>query len=121
LIQLPLPNRSFERSPVAITEATRHKLYQRLEAVLGHDEATILMEHLPPVGWADVATKRDVDDLRAATKHDLDDLRAAIAAVEERLGLRMDLAIERALRQQTYRLMGFFTAMMAVTVAAVRI
>jgi hypothetical protein len=77
-------------------------MYQRLEEVLGREQAATLMEHLPPVGWADIATKRDLD------------------ALEERVALRVDLAIERALRQQTYRMMGFFTAMMAVTVAAVR-
>jgi hypothetical protein len=52
-----------EGSAVAITEEGRHHLYQRLEEVLGREEATTLMEHLPPVGWADVATKRDLDAL----------------------------------------------------------
>ena len=46
---------------MAISEESRHHLYQRLEQVLGAAEATVLMEHLPPVGWADVATKRDLD------------------------------------------------------------
>jgi hypothetical protein len=32
--------------------------------VLGQDHATVLMEHLPPVGWGDVATKRDLDHLK---------------------------------------------------------
>ena len=62
---------------MAITEENRHQLYQRLENVLGHDEATWLMEHLPPLGWADVATKRDLDQLAAATKRDISDLAAA--------------------------------------------
>ena len=44
---------------MAITEENRHSLYNRLEQVLGPEEATVLMEHLPPVGWADVATKSD--------------------------------------------------------------
>ena len=48
---------------MAISEESRHHLYQRLEQVLGTREATVLIEHLPPVGWADVATKRDLDAL----------------------------------------------------------
>jgi hypothetical protein len=54
---------------VTIDERTRHQLYLRLEAVLGAEEATTLMEHLPPVGWADVATKHDLHALE--TRMDL--------------------------------------------------
>lgn len=57
-----------------MTEESRHKLFQRLEEVLGPEQATTLMEHLPPVGWADVATKRDLEALAVATKRDLDAL-----------------------------------------------
>ena len=46
---------------MAIDERSRHELYVRLEGVLGPEAASTLMEHLPPVGWADVATKRDLD------------------------------------------------------------
>ncbi|MEO7804784.1 MAG: hypothetical protein ABIS18_10860 [Actinomycetota bacterium] len=49
---------------MAIDERSRHGLYLKLEQVLGSDEATTLMEHLPPVGWADVATKHDLEQLR---------------------------------------------------------
>lgn len=62
---------------MAITEEARHHLYQALEQTLGPDEAATLMEHLPPVGWADVATKRDLDMHAAATKQDLDSYAAA--------------------------------------------
>jgi hypothetical protein len=31
------------------------------EEVLGHEQATVLMEHLPPTGWGDLARTRDVD------------------------------------------------------------
>ena len=65
---------------MTITDADRHRLYDALVATLGEQEAAILMEHLPPVGWADVATKTDLDHLRAATKTDLEHLRAATKA-----------------------------------------
>jgi hypothetical protein len=52
-----------------ITEESRFELYEKLRKALGAEEATTLMEHLPPVGWADVATKRDLE--RLATKDDL--------------------------------------------------
>ena len=60
---------------MTITDADRHRLYDVLVATLGEQEAAILMEHLPPVGWADVATKTDLEHLRAATKADIDGLR----------------------------------------------
>jgi hypothetical protein len=68
---------------MAVDERSRHQLYQRLEAVLGAEEATILMEHLPPVGWADVATKRDLDALEAANRREHDQLTQATEAVRK--------------------------------------
>jgi hypothetical protein len=50
---------------MAVDEHTRHQLHQRLDQVLGDQHATTLMEHLPPVGWADVATKQDLVHLEA--------------------------------------------------------
>jgi hypothetical protein len=46
---------------VAISEEDRHQMYSKLEEVLGAQVANTVMEHLPPVGWADIATKRDLD------------------------------------------------------------
>ena len=48
---------------MVVDERSRHELYSRLEEVLGPDAATTLIEHLPPVGWADVATKNDLAGL----------------------------------------------------------
>ena len=62
---------------MVVSEESRHVLYQRLEEVLGRQEATTLMEHLPPVGWADVATRRDIDELHHEIEvmhHDFDGL-----------------------------------------------
>jgi hypothetical protein len=39
----------------------RRSLHDRLEASLGADEAALLMDYPPPVGWSDVVTKRDLD------------------------------------------------------------
>jgi hypothetical protein len=48
---------------MALDERARHELFLRLQEVLGPERAETLMELMPPVGWADVATKRDLDAL----------------------------------------------------------
>ena len=48
---------------MVLDERSRHELYLKREEVLGPEQATTLMEMLPPVGWADVATKHDLDQL----------------------------------------------------------
>jgi len=59
------------------TEAGRHRLYETIKEQWGEQNADELMSYLPPVGWADVATKGDLDALRVATKQDLETLRVA--------------------------------------------
>ena len=74
---------------MAISEESRHRLHLKLADVLGPDEAGLLMEHLPPVGWADVATKHDLDHLAALTKRDIDQfgttLQLEMARMETRI------------------------------------
>ena len=62
---------------MVVDERSRHELYRRLEEVLGPDAATTLIEHLPPVGWADVVTRHD------------------LTALEQRIDLRFDRVNER--------------------------
>ena len=62
---------------MALDERARHELFLRLEQVLGPESAETLMEMMPPVGWADVATKRDLD------------------ALEERMDLRFEIVDQR--------------------------
>ena len=56
---------------MAISEESRHEMYVKLEEVLGARVAATVMEHLPPVGWADVATKRDLDLLGVDMRSEL--------------------------------------------------
>ena len=67
---------------MSIEERDRHLLHGRLEHVLGTDEAATLMGYLPPVGWADVATKQDLEIVRrevAELRTDIRELRTDAA------------------------------------------
>jgi hypothetical protein len=49
---------------VSVSEFQRHQVFQWLEQAMGSEKAAIMMDLLPPVGWSDVATKADVDNVR---------------------------------------------------------
>lgn len=83
---------------MAVDERRRHQLYRKLEEVLGTDEASTLMDHLPPVGWADVARKSDIEALRREMVH-----------LEERLSDRFDAKLESKLNSQTKTLVALMT------------
>jgi hypothetical protein len=53
------------RKTMAVSESQRHELYARLEEVIGKEHAETIMSLLPPVGWADVATKSDLDAMES--------------------------------------------------------
>lgn len=102
---------------MALDERARHDLYLRLEEHLGPEAATTLMEHLPPTGWADVATRRDLDQLRAVTEADLDRLRADIHHVEAILEVKIDRAAERT-RADLHKAINTHTVAIVFTVMA---
>ena len=80
---------------MALDERARHDLYLRLEEHLGPEAATTL-RHLPPTGWADVATKHDLDRLRMATRSDLDQLRTATRSDLDHFAEVMRLEVARS-------------------------
>ena len=73
---------------MAVEERQRHDLHARLEQVLGPEEASTLMSYLPPVGWADVATKRDLDHFADRLRIEFRD-----ALHEEATSVRRDLNV----------------------------
>ncbi|MGH2703153.1 MAG: hypothetical protein ACRDJ2_15430 [Actinomycetota bacterium] len=95
---------------MAIDERSRHALHTKLEELLGPEDASVLMEHLPPVGWADVATKRDVDNLAVAM-----DLK--LEALENRLLATFRAELNAQTRAMVHWLI-FATSASTVTVAA---
>lgn len=92
---------------LVIDEAARNELYNRLEAAIGAGSTSTLMSLLPPVGWADVATK---DDLRVLERTMRADLRRGMS------DLRAD--VHNAMRQQTLALIGAMLAISGLTVVA---
>lgn len=73
---------------MSITEAERFTMHAGLQENLGEEVANILMEHLPPVGWADVASKHDLIAFETRT-----DMR--FVSLEERMSLRIENLEER--------------------------
>jgi hypothetical protein len=94
---------------MVLDERSRHQLYVRLQEALGPEAATTLMEHLPPLGLADVATRRDL----ALLKADLD-------ALEQRLELRLEASEHKLLAAFRGELQAALTAQgrqLAITLA----
>ena len=73
-----------------ITEETRRELFVKLREVLGVDDAEALMAHLPPVGWADVATRADLTHLEGQLRSHIVKARADLSI--EISNVRTDVA-----------------------------
>ena len=125
---------------MAVTEESRYQLFQRFEEMLGREGVSTLMELLPPVGWADVATKRDLDHLHAVldakidtafgaldSKIDMafgtldakiDTSFGALDAKIERVGVDLRAEMFREQRNQTLAIIGANTTITALLLAA---
>ncbi len=71
------------------TEAERFQMHESLIHTHGKEVADIIMEHLPPTGWGDVARRSDVAGLQVLTKKDIDMLRISMAGDMEALRLEI--------------------------------
>jgi hypothetical protein len=80
---------------MVVDERSRQALYRRLEEILGPDAATTLIEHLPPAGWADVATRHDLADLEQRTGMRFDRVDDRFDRIDERFDERLNRMDER--------------------------
>lgn len=65
---------------MTVDERERHDLYARLIEVLGEEAAMTLMNHLPPSGWADVATKHDLESLSREMRAEIAGIRGEVSS-----------------------------------------
>jgi hypothetical protein len=86
---------------MSVTEFERHQLYSWFEEHMGQDRATTMMNLLPPMGWGDVATRRDlhllearIDTLESRIDAKIDTLESRIDAKIDTLEARLDAKID---------------------------
>lgn len=90
---------------MAISDHDRYELYRWLEESAGAEVAETMMAHLPPVGWADVATKRDIEMVELRIDRSADQLRAEF---------------QSGLRTQTLVILGLNASMLGAALALLR-
>ena len=106
---------------MAVDERRRHEMYLAFEELVGGEVATTMMEHLPPVGWADVATKHDVQREVAMVRNEMHagfvELRAEMHAGFA--GLRTEIAqsSQRVLMWTAGIMLSGFVALFVATIA----
>jgi hypothetical protein len=110
---------------MTVEERSRRHLQEALVHSIGADQTDTLMGYLPPTGWADVATKDDLNklavELRAEFRVGLADLRGEMNALRNEIHqLAMELRVElhQSLRSQLYWMVGLVVTLIAAQLAA---
>ena len=131
---------------MSTNDKARLELYHRLDSVLGAEEASTLMSHLPPVTWDQVATKDDLRALEANLRAEISvsasglrtemaDLRTEMADLRtevrtELAGVRTEMAhlptdlrteISDAITRQTRSMLGFALALTSIMITVTRL
>lgn len=103
---------------MAITESQRFEMQLALRRVLGDEMGDRLMEHLPPVGWSEVALSRDVDSVRRdvdALRRDLDALRRDFESFRNEM-MREIAGVKSSIRVLTGAMITVSVAMLGLLV-----
>ena len=108
---------------MAITEETRLEMHLGLRKVLGDATGDTLMEHLPPLGWANVARQDDMVarfEIVGLRFEGMDrrfaDIDRRFNALERRLDV-LENKLNRMLSTFVMVQVGLFTAMFGVLIA----
>ena len=90
---------------MALPHAQRTSMFNTLAQVMGQDDAETLMQHLPPSGWDNVATKEDLRaglaETNAAMATGFAEIKEVVTAglaqaAVERAEIKAQAAVERA-------------------------
>ena len=117
---------------MAVDERNRLQLAEAAKRLLGDEEGITLMELLPPVGWADVATKQDLATLETRMDARFERIDARFDRIETRFDARLDVfdqkleslehkmnaTLHRELRSQTWKLFALVAAAMSAMFGA---
>ena len=104
---------------MSVDERRRLELADAAKRTLGDEAGITLMELLPPVGWADVATKQDLSNLRGELRSEFKGLSDEFTVFKKDI----EVQIERQFREMLVTMMqlmigGFFVAIVAIVASA---
>ncbi|MGA1687081.1 MAG: hypothetical protein ACO4A2_07995, partial [Ilumatobacteraceae bacterium] len=100
---------------MSITDRQRLKLLRTLETVIGPEDASTLMDHLPPVTWANVATvdhvsaigdqttktlRSEMQVLSTQLRSEMSELRVELRSEIAGQVARLEVTVERGFRRQ---------------------
>ena len=100
---------------MAVDERGRLQLAEAAKRVFGDEVAITLMELLPPVGWADVATKHDLAHLETVMNMQFDAVDRRFGSVDERFD-----AVDRIIDRGQEHILKEVAATVRRTIAAKR-
>lgn len=72
------------------TDRERVQLHRHLDQVLGEEDASTLMRHLPPAGWSDLATNTELGRVETTLRAEITRVETTLRAEITRLDGRID-------------------------------